>query len=453
MLKITKINLLQRPIRSALILIFLIVTIAFVSFAVFANASAQKLRYDTYNNIGNMVLVSMHQLKGDKTVEEAKAEILQIDGVLGVDETHGVTIKPLNFELVTLYTGENPYEQIMSEGGEEYFEYMGDAIWLIGSGDIELREEFLRGFAELAEGKKPTSENPGVIVSREFSEHNNMSVGDSIEFDVLTRAMGEWQNSKWKEEVFEAEIIGIFETKEYFEITKDNWDGKYVFDESPYNRILSSIEFAKELDDMGEERTFFHFIIESPDIAHRVVEDIRALNVIGGRFDDEVNIKWEIFNELLPPVLDNFQMSIFWVTISALAVGFTLITIMQVIFNNKNEMGVLLSIGEKKGNILKQKFTEYLILILIATPIAITSAYVAFLGMTSVLQPIYNPTNVGYSAKTGKEDILAKLSPTVDLTAILLIALFVIFILILWISITALQLKRCNVKAFVHSEE
>ncbi len=447
-----KINLFQRPLKTALTLIFLIIAIGFVGFASLTNASSQKLRYDTYENIGNFVTVDMRELKGDNTIADVKERILALDGVLGTYEANGAQIRPINFELVKLYTGENPYEQKMSDEDRAYYEKFGERLSITGWENLMLSDDFRRGFSKLVEGEYPTEENGGVIVSREFSELNNMTIGDKLEFGVYDVQMNV-ESSTYKEKgVYEAPIVGIYETSLTFEVTENNIEGEYLFRSSPYNKIWTSFEYSVELQKLLAETAFFFFGTESPEAAVRVKEEIINMNVIGGRVADKLWIKWENYNDL-SPALDSFQMSIFYIFISTMSVGGLLILILRFMISDKKEVGVLLCMGERRKNIIKEKFFEYLILILISLPIALVSAYFGFLAMLPTLNPNYVPMGVGYVAMTGRETLMADLTAVMDFSVILHILSFAVLTLLIWTGITFLQIKNHNTKKFIMGEE
>lgn len=199
---------------------------------------------DTLKQIGSAVFVSkISEVTEDfeliMSTEELTLdnidEILAIENVLGVeagDATSKSTVYPLNFNNSKEYTGSNPLEQTANETYSVGLELYTYSVSILGYMNIEYIDFFSRGLSNLIQGEFPTDEHPGAIITQQLAEENNLSIGDTLQFQRIidtTYTNFETGTIELANQIIEVEIIGIYSTDLTFDIGGDTGMGSAKF--------------------------------------------------------------------------------------------------------------------------------------------------------------------------------------------------------------------------------
>ena len=184
----------------------------------------------------------------------------------------------------------------------------------------------------------------GVVISTELAEANSLHVGDRLTFKTTTDDAAEISMT----------IVGIYKTStedfDYNTIYTNITSAKqFLSDQSPENLTVNNVRYyltsASIKDDFLAETSTTH-----PDLA----TDGYKLDI-----DDSS------YQTMVGPIekVGSFATTIMWIVVIAAVVIITLIVVINV-RERRYEMGVLLSLGAKRTNILGQIFIE---LVLVGT--------------------------------------------------------------------------------------
>ena len=194
------------------------------------------------------------------------------------------------------------------------------------------------GTMKIVEGEAfdESTEN-GVIISSELAEANDISVGSNITFKTVS-----------EEKEVTLKVIGIYSTS-----TED----------FNYNTIYTNIETAKQFltDDQKKELS-----LQNVRYYLASAEDKDAfLAEIAEKYPDLAtdNLKLDIddtsYQTMVGPIegVGSFSVTMLWIVIVATVAIITLIVVINV-KDRQYEMGVLMSIGATRRNIIGQVFVE-----------------------------------------------------------------------------------------------
>lgn len=218
-----------------------------------------------------------------------------------------------------------------------------------------LNKKFLNGTYTLEEGRHLNPEDSyAVLISKELAEKNGLSVGDHITLYSLD------SNAQ---DTFE--IVGLFGGTEG--MNKD----AFMADGIPAN--CGYIDLNSYNDIFGcqqSELTSLDVYINLAENAQQILEAIQNLPEVRGK-----TFLFYINNEnfeLISNPLSSIQIMVNSTVKTIAAIGAVLITLLLVLWtrNRKKEVGILLAIGRKKGEIAGQFLAENL---LVALPAALMS--------------------------------------------------------------------------------
>ncbi len=216
--------------------------------------------------------------------------------------------------------------------------------------DSSLDTKFLNGTYRLEEGRhiKP-DDRYAALISKELAERNNLAVGDKITF----------QNSIDEEGTSTFTIAGIFSGTEGMTHSAITPDG------IPANLGYIDVNSLKQIYEL-QGYDYLDVYTHTPEEAEKLMETIRNLPEVKGKtFVFHVNT--EDFDLVSTP-LSSFGSMIDTAVLVITGIGISVITLLLVLWTRgrKKEMGILLAIGRRKGEIIGQLLSENILIGLLA---------------------------------------------------------------------------------------
>lgn len=167
-------------------------------------------------------------------IDEAFIEELStVKHVIGYNASCGFFAQPMNFTNVQTYSGVDPKGQSADPSREVQKDYVS----FDGNLNVVYADAFRKGYAVLTQGQFPDQTHPGAIIETELAEKNDLTIGDTLSM----------VNPNDKSLTVEIEIIGIYESQEFFEVLNTNFWGEGVFAYNPANRIYCDYDTAAKL--------------------------------------------------------------------------------------------------------------------------------------------------------------------------------------------------------------
>ncbi|WP_147549619.1 ABC transporter permease [Clostridiaceae bacterium] len=251
---------------------------------------------------------------------------------------------------------------------------------LSGNTTMQNVESFVDGSYELTEGKllSETDEGlPYVVISETLAEENNLSVGSQI---AVSSVDGD--------NTAVLEIVGIFT------INSSNSMGNMMFNQqNPMNTLYVSLDTAKTITG-SENLTSAVYYLDDP-------EHIEAFKQ---EAEEKTTINWETYSldandqmyERNISTLENMEsFAAIFVIVVVIAGGSTLCLILILTIKNRTyEIGVLVSLGETKLNIIAQQFIEIAVIGVIAFTLSLGSGKLISNVISSMLVSNTSNSNV-----------------------------------------------------------
>ncbi len=465
-----KINLFQKPITTIALFITFMLILAFVFFCVSMLRSYSILDKDMREMYGGVVVIGMKSGSSASYEEQLKAleedynplegiceityenidEILEIEGVLGVDAHISGRFSPENFENVQKYTGEDPYKQsyetmdITGLSEEEIIE-QGELISLSGNIDTSMIGDFKKGWNELVDGEFPNKGKSEVIVSQELAQDNELAIGDNLELRDTDINGGN---------TYVFEVVGIYSTILEFKVLEENdTTGSYAISGSPYNVLYSDWESVNSITQTYSGIKNLYVYYDPSLSSDALIERLKTTSINWNEFDVRVE-KGEF--EAIEQGLVNFYNAMISITFIAFTGGVILFLIIILSFNEDKEIGVLVCIGEKRKNVARQKTMEYLLIAVISFPVAVLIGNFAAVILSDTLNPqaVYPDGSVAiYVIDIGELSLRPKLTASFNIIDALLVAVYALVLLLASYIINKLKVKKHNTKKFIMGEE
>lgn len=221
---------------------------------------------------------------------------------------------------------------------------------------------FQNGSYQLVEGRHITPDDQYVcLLSKELTDYNHLSVGDKIKMYCLDSD---------SEAVFE--IVGIFDG------TEGTSGNALTVDEIPAN--CGYVDYAavqdifKYLEEEDGYQQLTIYVKDSVPI-QSVYDKISALPELKGK-TLKLTMNTEEIDAISAP-LESLQKSVSITMILISVVSIVILTLLLTIWirGRKNEIAILLSIGNSKINILSQFFTESLLVAVISFAVSIPLSF------------------------------------------------------------------------------
>jgi putative ABC transport system permease protein len=276
-------------------------------------------------------------------------------------------------------------------------EYQSQALQgscFFGCYNSDMHEYFRTGAFQLIEGRHIQPDDKyAVVISDVLAGRNDLSVGDTFTAKALnftsesTKELieaGLENTSKLLSEYttygnLELEIVGIYSTSIPSNHLGIGWS-------NIQNTVFSDVYSAKLLDELywagprGEEPNpdddggwydFVTVFVDDPKNMDNVIEEVRATGIVPEKYYD-LTIDTDAYDAAAKPlqVLRGFSIALVAICVAACCIIAGLLSSMWTKTRRK-EIGVLIALGNSRGKILFQLFSEMIILCIIALLLAL----------------------------------------------------------------------------------
>lgn len=226
--------------------------------------------------------------------------------------------------------------------GLSYTQY-GEASSYTATLSSEKCSKFQSGKYKLVDGRHITPDDKhACLISKELADYNKLSVGDKIKMYSLD-----------SDAISEFEIVGIFDG------TEGTSGNALTVDEIPAN--CGYIDYATMFELFKKELNGYQQLtiyVEDPVSVQNVYDKITALPELKGK-TLKLSIDTDEYDVVSTP-LESMQQLVNTTIIIISVVSVVILTLLLTIWirGRKKEIGILLSIGKRKVNIILQIFTE-----------------------------------------------------------------------------------------------
>ncbi|EPC8411192.1 ABC transporter permease [Bacillus thuringiensis] len=237
---------------------------------------------------------------------------------------------------------------------------MNSSLLIEGVRKTVLQETFKNGKSKIIDGKPITErmkDQNVTLMEKRLAEQNNLKVGDKIKIQ-----------SGDKKQTLEFEIIGIYETNEQ----PMGQHAPPMMD--PANKLYMPYSTLKKLetdDGMGNSIQAVYFL-NDPQYIDVFKKEAKKSDIDFNYF--KLDAHDSLYKQMIGPIeniASTSQMIIYMVSIAgAIILG---LIIMLSIKARRKEMGILLSIGEKKWKLMAQFVVEVVCIAILAFGLSLTT--------------------------------------------------------------------------------
>ncbi len=314
-----------------------------------------ELELDADGNMGGGVQNqwgTVYGYDGDLITQDVVKAISSVDGVIG-----------FNSEDAAAYYGAGVDFKYLPAAFDLSYTPYGEASSYTATLSSEKCSAFQSGKYKLTDGRHITPDDRrACMISKELAEFNGLSVGDRVKMYSLD-----------SDSVTEFEIVGLFDGAEGMS------GNALTVDEIPAN--CGYIDYATMFELFGDELSGYQQLtvyVDDPTGIQNVYDKIAALPEIRDR-TLKLRIDTEEYDGVSSP-LKSLQRSVNITVAIISAVGAAILTLLLTfrVRSRKNEIGILLSVGMSRTNIVLQLFAEAMLTAVIsfvaAIPLSIFSA-------------------------------------------------------------------------------
>ncbi|MGF9853281.1 ABC transporter permease [Bacillus paramobilis] len=236
---------------------------------------------------------------------------------------------------------------------------MNASFMIEGVRKTALQESFKNGKSKIIDGKPITEQMKDqnvALIEKRLAELNNLKVGDKVKVQ-----------SGDKKETLEIEIIGIYETNEQ----AMGQQAPPIMD--PANKLYMPHSTMKKLEvDQGISSVQVVYLLNDPQYIDAFKKEAKKSNIDFNYY--KLDAHDSLYKQMIGPIENissTSQMIIYIVSIAgAIILG---LIIMLSIKGRRKEMGILLSIGEKKWKLMAQFVVEVVCVAILAFGLSITT--------------------------------------------------------------------------------
>lgn len=267
---------------------------------------------------------------------------------------------------------------------------------------------------KLIEGEPITPDTKySALIHKDFAEENNLGIGDSI---IL-------ENIEGNEVSVKVKIIGIF-TSTRKSSSESYMDTTNLFENIIFTDLQTSSELIYESDDLKYQ--YGDFIVEDPQNLDKIIDDVKEVDSV--EWDKCKITKDDSTYQNVKESLESLQ-SIVSVAITVIFVISIVLIILILNLWTKHrvyEIGVLLSIGINKLDIIKQQIVEIFM-------VSIPAFLFSFITSSIVNQMV--------SSKL-IEDISNSIKVTVNISDWIIVSILGLLIIIVATILSIIQITR-----------
>ncbi|QWG45161.1 ABC transporter permease [Bacillus mycoides] len=236
---------------------------------------------------------------------------------------------------------------------------MNSSFMIEGVRKTALQESFKNGKSKIIDGKPITEQMKDqnvALMEKRLAELNNLKVGDKVKVQ-----------SGDKKETLEVEIIGIYETNEQ----AMGQQAPPIMD--PANKLYMPHSTMKKLEiDQGISSIQVVYFLKDPQNIEAFKKEAKKSDIDFNYY--KLDAHDSLYKQMIGPIENissTSQMIIYIVSIAgAIILG---LIIMLSIKGRRKEMGILLSIGEKKWKLMAQFVVEVVCVAILAFGLSITT--------------------------------------------------------------------------------
>ncbi|MBE7103549.1 ABC transporter permease [Bacillus cereus] len=236
---------------------------------------------------------------------------------------------------------------------------MNASFMIEGVRKTALQESFKNGKSKIIDGKPITEQMKDqnvALMEKRLAELNNLKVGDKVKVQ-----------SGDKKETLEVEIIGIYETNEQ----AMGQQAPPIMD--PANKLYMPHSTMKKLEvDQGISSIQVVYFLKDPQNIEAFKKEAKKSDIDFNYY--KLDAHDSLYKQMIGPIENissTSQMIIYIVSIAgAIILG---LIIMLSIKGRRKEMGILLSIGEKKWKLMAQFVVEVVCIAILAFGLSITT--------------------------------------------------------------------------------
>ncbi|PGZ64094.1 permease [Bacillus cereus] len=236
---------------------------------------------------------------------------------------------------------------------------MNASFMIEGVRKTTLQESFKNGKSKIIDGKPITEQMKDqnvTLMEKRLAELNNLKVGDKVKVQ-----------SGDKKETLEIEIIGIYETNEQ----AMGQQAPPIMD--PANKLYMPHSTMKKLEvDQGISSVQVVYFLNDPQYIDAFKKEAKKSNIDFNYY--KLDAHDSLYKQMIGPIENissTSQMIIYIVSIAgAIILG---LIIMLSIKGRRKEMGILLSIGEKKWKLMAQFVVEVVCVAILAFGLSVTT--------------------------------------------------------------------------------
>jgi len=373
--------------KSAILFAVILILGNVIAGAIAVNQSTQNVEKQIKNQLGSLATIDidyealMANSEGGTSMEEIQPlpeELIKQIGerseVKQYDYLREASIAVENFKPYRFSRQEDD-DNVMIVGG------MLSLIHLAGTNLLKPLD-FEEGTVNLIQGRFFTEEEQRTgkrvgLISEELAQENGLAVGDTMVLDgqFIDYSSGE-EPEKQKGNDYPIEIVGIFKNTNLEKANEKNDNSSSsFFDDSPFNRIYMPNDAVKTIveeeragqqaafpaTDTGSDEDFFtpQFILNQPEDAEQFKQEVTPLLPNGYK----VNASTDEYDRVGTSMNRLSQISSYVVVIAVIA-SLIIISLIIVLFtrDRKYELGIYLSLGERRKYVFAQIVIELLLI-------------------------------------------------------------------------------------------
>lgn len=227
------------------------------------------------------------------------------------------------------------------------------SLSLSGVTSTSLTSAFSEGTDKIISGRNLTVNDQGTnhaVIEKQLAKQNDLTTGDTIKVKVSG-------------EIVKLKIVGIYRANS----SSTSQTQPQMSD--PSNTIYLSSRYVGKLKGSVNQADSVTFTMTNPAKATTFITQAKK-SINTTKFSLTTNDS--VYQTMLTPLnnIKNFSQKIIWLVCIAGTAILTLLVILMV-RERRYEAGVLLSLGEKKGKIILQFFTELLLVMIVSSVIAL----------------------------------------------------------------------------------
>lgn len=301
------------------------------------------LELDSEGNMGNgeqNQWGTVYSYNGDLITQEIVDAIAKVDGVVDYNSE----------DTASYYGAGVDFKYLPAAYGLSYTPY-GELSSYTATLSSEKCSKFQSGKYKLVDGRhiKPDDVNT-CLVSKELADFNKLSVGNKVKMYCLD-----------SDSITEFEIVGIFDG------TEGTSENALMAAEIPAN--CGYIDYATMFELFGDELDGYQQLtiyVEDPVSVQNVYDRISALPELGNK-TLKLSIDTDEYDIVSTP-LESLQKLVNTTIIIIIFVSIIILTLLLTIWirGRKKEIGILLSIGKSKVNIILQFIMETFVVAVIS---------------------------------------------------------------------------------------